>query len=193
MTPNEYQKEALRTANGGINNHRLLLNGAIGACSETGEALDILKKHLFQGHELDILHLRKELGDIAWYLAVSAAKAGIPFDDVVNLEFTEGQKIVLKQMELMPIDDQLMSSLVGLNTNTSKLLWYVYSLFTGDVDGAVSIKNLLSLCCFELSLSCHAIGATLQDICEENVRKLRTRYPLGFDIKRSLKREAGDE
>jgi hypothetical protein len=37
----------------------------MGLNGEAGEAIDILKKHLFQGHELDTAHMAKELGDVA--------------------------------------------------------------------------------------------------------------------------------
>ena len=37
-----------------------------------GEAIDIVKKWLAQGHPLDREHLAKELGDVAWYLAEAA-------------------------------------------------------------------------------------------------------------------------
>jgi len=72
MTPNDYQQAALRTAPSELSPDRLLLNGLMGLNGEAGEAIDILKKHLFQGHELDTAHMAKELGDVAWYLAVSA-------------------------------------------------------------------------------------------------------------------------
>lgn len=48
MTINEYQTEAIRSANPkGIN----LSNAALGLCGESGEIADMIKKHLHQGHE----------------------------------------------------------------------------------------------------------------------------------------------
>lgn len=49
MTPNDYQQAALRTAPGDLPPEKLLLNGLMGLNGEAGEAIDILKKHLFQG------------------------------------------------------------------------------------------------------------------------------------------------
>lgn len=72
MTINEYQQMALRTESPTTNETDRILQGAMGLCGESGEYIDILKKHMFQGHELDKKHMAKELGDIAWYLAVSA-------------------------------------------------------------------------------------------------------------------------
>ena len=62
MTPNEYQKEALRTASGMSQEYPRILNGLMGLNGEAGECIDILKKHLFQGHDLDREHLAMLLG-----------------------------------------------------------------------------------------------------------------------------------
>lgn len=72
MDLNTYQRRALRTVNKDLSNIRLLENGLMGLNGEAGECIDILKKHLFQGHDLNTEHLMKELGDVAWYLAISA-------------------------------------------------------------------------------------------------------------------------
>lgn len=85
MTINEYQRDALRTANLELNDLQTLTNGLMGLCGESGEALDILKKHLFQGHELDEAHIAKELGDVAWYLAVSASALGYPLETILQM------------------------------------------------------------------------------------------------------------
>ena len=80
MTINEYQKEALRTACGAV-----IENGVLGLCGESGECADIVKKHLFQGHDLNKEHLAKELGDVAWYLAVSAYAIGYDLETVMQM------------------------------------------------------------------------------------------------------------
>lgn len=85
MTPNDYQQAALRTAPGDLPPERLLLNGLMGLNGEAGEAIDILKKHLFQGHELDTEHMAKELGDVAWYLAVSANAIGYDLETIMQM------------------------------------------------------------------------------------------------------------
>ena len=52
MTPNEYQKEALRTASGMSKEYPRILNGLMGLNGEAGECIDILKKHLYQGQDV---------------------------------------------------------------------------------------------------------------------------------------------
>jgi 4-alpha-glucanotransferase len=62
----------------------VLINAVMGLCGESGEAIDIVKKHLHQGHELDKEKLIKELGDIAWYLAEAAYALDINLSDVLE-------------------------------------------------------------------------------------------------------------
>lgn len=81
MTGNEFQKHALRTA-GEMNKLDMLVNGVMGLAGEAGECVDLVKKVLFQEHELDEHRLAKELGDVAWYLAVTAYAIDYPLDEV---------------------------------------------------------------------------------------------------------------
>ena len=53
MTANEYQQLAMRTLNPQLDKKNILINGVMGLCGEAGEAIDIVKKHLAQGHDLD--------------------------------------------------------------------------------------------------------------------------------------------
>lgn len=87
MTINEYQKLALRTEKGARNDYAdpRLVNGLMGLCGEAGEALDELKKHMFQEHWLDKTHIAKELGDVAWYLAVAADALGYTLEDILQM------------------------------------------------------------------------------------------------------------
>lgn len=85
MTPNEYQKEALRTASGMSKEYPRILNGLMGLNGEAGECIDILKKHLYQGHAFDSEHMAKELGDVAWYLAISAEAIGYDLETIFQM------------------------------------------------------------------------------------------------------------
>ena len=85
MTINEYQAEAMRTASGTDNRLPMIINGVLGLAGESGECADLVKKHLFQGHVLDKEHLAKELGDVAWYLAVSAQAIGYDLETILMM------------------------------------------------------------------------------------------------------------
>ena len=49
MTINEYQTLAMRTLNPALSKKEVLINGVMGLCGESGEAIDLVKKHLAQG------------------------------------------------------------------------------------------------------------------------------------------------
>lgn len=84
MTINEYQALAMRTLNPALDKRDVLINGVMGLCGESGEAIDIVKKHLAQGHALDREALIKELGDVAWYLAETAYALDVPLEEVLE-------------------------------------------------------------------------------------------------------------
>ena len=82
MQVNEYQKAAMATLNPALDKKDVLINSVMGLCGESGEAIDIVKKCLMQGHEMDKEHLVRELGDVAWYLAEAATALDIPLEAV---------------------------------------------------------------------------------------------------------------
>ena len=84
MTVNEYQNLAMRTLNPELCKRDVLINSVMGLCGESGEAIDIVKKWMAHGHELDKEHLAKELGDIAWYLAEAATALDMNLEDILQ-------------------------------------------------------------------------------------------------------------
>ena len=84
MTINEYQRLAMTTLNPALDKRDVLINSVMGLCGESGEAIDMVKKHLHQGHELDKTALAKELGDIAWYLAEAATALDMKLEDILR-------------------------------------------------------------------------------------------------------------
>jgi|TARA_B100000035_G_C21000484_1_gene554651 NTP pyrophosphatase (non-canonical NTP hydrolase) len=67
-------------------NMALLLTGAIGLASETGEFSEIVKKCIFQGKPLDNetkFHCKRELGDIMWYWVNSCRALGLDPNEVM--------------------------------------------------------------------------------------------------------------
>ena len=91
MNLNEYQSLALRSA-GITESDRLLLNGVMGLCGEAGECIDVVKKHLFQGHELDREKIIDEAGDCLWYLAAVASGLGTGLGEIAAHNVAKLQK-----------------------------------------------------------------------------------------------------
>ena len=92
MEINEYQRLAMKTLNPKLDKKDILINGVMGLCGEAGEAIDIVKKHLAQGHELHKDKLVKELGDVAWYLAEAAYALDIDLETVLQLNIEKLKK-----------------------------------------------------------------------------------------------------
>ena len=77
-----YQREAKRTERDDVTGKELLVNASLGLSGEAGEFADLVKKHLYQGHELDTKKLVSELGDILWYINLACSYLGIKLNDV---------------------------------------------------------------------------------------------------------------
>jgi NTP pyrophosphatase (non-canonical NTP hydrolase) len=59
-----------------------ILDAAAGLAEEAGEALSVVRKHLYQGRDLDRERLEKELGDALWCLAMTAKAVGLSLESV---------------------------------------------------------------------------------------------------------------
>lgn len=97
---NDYQVKAMRT-NDKLNSERLTrklndhdwsaedLGGVLDAClglsGETGELNDMVKKWIFHEADVDIEHLKKELGDVCWYLAMFCDSMGWDLDEILQM------------------------------------------------------------------------------------------------------------
>lgn len=84
MTGNEYQKLAMRTCSIPRDRKEDMARHAIfGLASEAGEVAGIMQKK-YQGHEIDIEHMKKELGDCMWMIAEACEAFDISLDDVMQ-------------------------------------------------------------------------------------------------------------
>ena len=84
---NNFEKRAKRLYIEDGVNVPLLLTAAIGAGSECGEFEEIVKKIVFQGkdyNEDSRFHMKRELGDILWYVANAATALGYTLDEIVE-------------------------------------------------------------------------------------------------------------
>ena len=65
-----------------------LLTASVGMCAEAGEFTEIIKKIVFQGkpvNEDNLFHLKRELGDIMWYVAQACIGLNISLDEVLTM------------------------------------------------------------------------------------------------------------
>ena len=65
-----------------------LLTAALGLTAEAGEFTEVVKKIILQGkpyNEENVFHLKRELGDICWYLAQACMALDTTFDEVIEM------------------------------------------------------------------------------------------------------------
>ena len=72
-----------------------LLTGAVGINSEGGEIMEIVKKLIFQGKKWDdetVHHLKRELGDVMWYVTQCLIALNVSIDEVVEMNVDKLEK-----------------------------------------------------------------------------------------------------
>jgi len=65
-----------------------LLTAALGLAAESGEFTEVVKKIILQGkpyNEENVFHMKRELGDICWYLAQACMALDTTFDEVIEM------------------------------------------------------------------------------------------------------------
>ena len=65
-----------------------LLTAALGLTAESGEFTEVVKKILLQGkpyNENNVFHMKRELGDICWYLAQACMALDTTFDEIIEM------------------------------------------------------------------------------------------------------------
>lgn len=178
MNIQEYLVESARTystmQDASMNNQ----HAAIGIFTETGELLDIFKKNLWYGKEIDLVNFKEELGDIMWYVAMMYRYYKV---NVGILEYhTETPlKLVIKIAQestglLHAVDDE---HHIADDENTAE--WVAIML-----DSIVAIVQHLALT---------MCNATLEDVFQTNINKLRTRYPEKFTSENAINRDLDAE
>ena len=84
MTGNEYQKLAARTINKDLSEPQAEMHALHGMVGEIGEIHSIYQK-VYQGHGHDEAHLKKEIGDLLWFVAEYCTALGWDLEEVMQL------------------------------------------------------------------------------------------------------------
>lgn len=80
-----YLMEAMRTCSFQYGEQDKMMRHAVfGLCSESGEVAGILQK-VFQGHDFDKEHFKKELGDCLWMIAEACASVGATLSEIASM------------------------------------------------------------------------------------------------------------
>lgn len=168
MNIKEYQINAARTCADLGSKDNNLFHMEMGICTEKGELVDIYKKFFAYGKELDLVHLKEELGDICFYQANKDTFLGYFYsEDQINFEG-------LTQLEA--------------TTNFEEHKEGVFMLWVDPLE-TLDRASMWSL----IYLTCRVYGIDFGDMLETNINKLKARYPEKFTQKNALNRDLNAE
>ena len=80
----QYQNLAARTINPALTHEQMKDHALKGMVGEIGEINSIYQK-VYQGHEFDEEHVKKELGDLMWFIAEYCTGWGWSLDDICQM------------------------------------------------------------------------------------------------------------
>jgi len=84
---NSFDKRVYELQGQGFPSERLL-TASVGMCAEAGEFTEVVKKIIFQGkpvNEENLFHLKRELGDIMWYVAQACIGLDTTIDEIIEM------------------------------------------------------------------------------------------------------------
>lgn len=194
MTLDDYQALAMRTMAKQKNGHETrLLEGALGLIGESGEVVDVLKKHLFQslpGTPLPLEKLTEEIGDVLWYMAEIASGM-----DMTLTELAESKPV----FSMYPSTASYLAERVnrlsdqhgGAVMEATTAAYFATRFFMESMmeDNCLMMRGTLyDTWCATMALLEH-LGLSPEMVMQRNIDKLRRRYPDGFAPLRSMDRE----
>jgi NTP pyrophosphatase (non-canonical NTP hydrolase) len=84
MQANTYQVLAARTVNWLLDNKEIEFHALHGMAGEVGEIHSIYQK-VYQGHEFDEEEMKKELGDLLWFIAEYCTIKKWPLEEIMHM------------------------------------------------------------------------------------------------------------
>lgn len=175
MNLTEYQAAARRTINQALTHDEQLMAGILGMAGEVGELINMVKKHLYQGHELHDDKIVKEVGDCCWYLANLLTELDI---DIAAVPFA-----------MLPPSPNYPTLLIEIHVNVSQMAQHITMTKTElkpymrpriQVTAGHILTGLTEILRF--------VGTELHDCLNQNISKLETRYKNGFSTEASVER-----
>lgn len=88
MTGNEYQELAARTINWSLTKESIEHHALHGMVGEIGEIHSMYQK-IYQGHEVDEEHQKKECGDLMWFIAEYCTAKGWNLEEIMQMNISK--------------------------------------------------------------------------------------------------------
>ena len=168
MKLNAYQKAAMQYSPGG---HDRIHYGCMGLIGESGEVVDVVKKHIYReksDQPYPTEDLIGELGDVMWYLAELATGLGLELESTLDIGF----RCPTRDGE---IEDSLEKAAVRLAEVSIKC--YTTGLRSGN-------RRNMTMCMKRIYAIVRRIAQMadmpIENILFSNIEKQKKRYPYGY-------------
>jgi len=166
---NNYQELASLTCKDLGDAEKNRIHMEMGIITETAEIIDILKKHLAYGKEVDWNHMTEEFGDAFWYIANYCEIIGFSFSNMVESIIADLDD---NDIDFSSIYNELQNVLISIPLNEDiirSILEYYLTCLINYTD--INLNHCLSI----------------------NIKKLQARYPEGFSSYYALNRDLDNE
>ena len=180
MNFKEYVILSEGTQNNSLSRENQAYNAWFGLVGEVGEVVDLFKKSLFQGHEIDKENLKKEVGDVAWYMALGVRVFEV--EHMPNDIFIESKN---KEKDcVISLIKGLIRQMGILNCEFERFVRFDRYSPYNIPEIMLCYKNISLILCDILSV----YDIDVKNVLQGNIDKLKKRFPEGFKPKDSISR-----
>jgi NTP pyrophosphatase (non-canonical NTP hydrolase) len=171
MNFQQYKPLALRTEKPLATAFLRLEHACLGLATEGGEFTTTVKRVAIYGKAISpefIKHMREELGDTLWYVAIAC--------DALDFDLSEYQYLYdPSYFDNLSVTDRLKLISLRLSMETGFISFYLPN-FEGAGERDSIMRSLLNIVC-AVAHACDTLGFTIEEIMAENIAKLKERFP----------------
>ena len=158
-----------------------LLHSAIGLVTETSEFADDIDKFFFHHESLSKSHLQEELGDQLWYVGVAVDALGISIAELGPVQIRLGQDT--SQKRLLRVALRLCIETGEYMDQVKKFIFYGRGINEDELKE--KLRRLLGF----ITAAASELDISVEQLMQENIEKLRKRYPERFTEEDALERK----
>lgn len=184
MNYKEYRHMVIETEKGSLTDYPQILHAIMGMNGEAGECIDILKKHMFQGHKLDVEHLLEELGDVCWYTMLFSIETDLNIDNIFKHIKDVDTPLTLKSKSTDTCAKICTNYILDLNRDCGDITNIYYNTISNKGFAILKIQSIF----YNINKVAEIYNRSLEDIFDINNKKIKERYPNGFSTYDSVNR-----
>lgn len=183
MNKKEYKEFVKQSEKGTLQTLDRINHAIFGMAGEIGECIDCIKKVIFHGHKYDSRIFLNELGDFLWYSTLFVICYEKKHE--VILSYFKNDLIDMSKHDVKS-ENYGRSHLFDIFIDVAAI---TASLNKEEMFTEYILAGLIEEMYYNIEALCYINGIDLYDLIDINVKKIRKRYPNGFDPSRSINRE----